>query len=71
MALRAELIGPYCLFLVMSSVCADLWAHTWAVRPLNLGPLTARMVLLDSTAAALVGWGVKALPSAQGLSVNN
>lgn len=26
MALRAELIGPYCLFLVTSSVCADLVA---------------------------------------------
>lgn len=24
MALRAELVGPYCLILVMSSVCADL-----------------------------------------------
>ena len=25
MALRAELIGPYCLILVMSSVYADCW----------------------------------------------
>lgn len=49
MALRAELIGPYCLILVTSSVCADSVA-AWG----NLcTALTARMTLLELTAAAL------------------
>lgn len=61
MALRAELIGPYCLFLVVSSVCADS-ATSWRFRP-TASPLTARMTLLDSTAAALKLWGCNSLPS--------
>ena len=61
MALRAELIGPYCLVLVTSSVCADL-AVRWCVRTCGRKPimrarsqagLTARMTLLTPTAAAL------------------
>lgn len=49
MALRAELIGPYCLILVTSSVCADLASASVKAQ----AALTARMTLLGLTAAAL------------------
>lgn len=65
MALRAELVGPYCLILVTSSVCA--------VRRLVFrhGPCSARMSLLELTAAALGCAGATLCARLKGLSVNN
>ena len=54
MALRAELIGPYCLILVTSSVCADLASASARLKNTRAQTtLTARMTLLRLTAAAL------------------
>lgn len=64
MALRAELVGPYCLILVTSSVCADQVSFHELTR-------TARMSLLKSTAAALGCDRRKFIRSIHGLSVNN
>ena len=51
MALRAELIGPYCLILVTSSVCADSVYCALLSGFVQLAE-TARMSLLELTAAA-------------------
>lgn len=52
MALRAELIGPYCLILVTSSVCAARGTLSWIARFLARLQ-SARMSLPGLTAAAL------------------
>lgn len=64
MALRAELVGPYCLISVMSSVCAD------QMKPSG-GIWMARMSLPELTAAALKYGCSNVVCLVQGLSVNN
>ena len=52
MALRAELVGPYCLILVMSSVCAD-WDFCSNAESLNGANVSAKV----DCGCPQVSWG--------------